>query len=402
MNRMDFTSHLERRGRDALAIDGLGQGSAPDRPDDGFDAIPMWVADMNFPTAASITDAIIARARHPAFGYFSPSEAYFRAIIEWQRRRNGVEDLDAEAIGYENGAFGGMMSAIAAYAAPGDPILLHSPAYIGFTHVLDINGYKAMLSPLVRDAQGTWRMDYADMERRLVEDRIHVAVLCSPHNPCGRVWEQEELRQAMEVFERQGCLVISDEIWSDLTMPGYRHIPTQSVSDDARRRTVALYSPSKAFNLAGLVGSYHIIFDPCMRDRIVSRTKKSRYNGMNVLSMHALIGAYSTGGEEWLDALLPVLEENIDWACCYIRSRFKGVSLMRPEGTYMLFLDCSGWCGEHGRDIDWVLHEGWKVGVDWQDGRPFHGPCHVRMNLALPLDRVQEAFHRLDRYVFGS
>jgi cystathionine beta-lyase len=396
----DFTSHLERHGMDALAVDGLGQGGAPDEPADGFDAIPMWVADMNFPTAPAITEAIIARAKHPAFGYFSPSDEYFKAIINWQSRRNGVEGLTADAIGYENGVLGGVISTLATYAAPGDAVLLHSPTYVGFTHVLDINGYKAVLSPLVQDEQGVWRMDFSDMEKKLAENHIHVVVFCSPHNPCGRVWERWELEQAMELFRKYECVVISDEIWSDLIMPGHVHIPTQSVSDDARRRTVALYAPSKTFNLAGLVGSYHIIFDPCMRDRVVSRTKKSRYNGMNVLSMHALIGAYSNDGEEWLDELIKVLDTNISWACDYIEENFEGVSLMHPEGTYMLFLDCSSWCLKHGRDIDWVLHEGWRVGVDWQDGRGFHGPCHLRMNLALPLDRVQEAFRRLGAYVF--
>ena len=402
MSKFDFVSHLERHGMDALAVDGLGVGEAPDKPDEGFDAISMWVADMNFPTAPSIVDAIVARAKHPAFGYFSPSADYYRAINDWQSRRNGVAGLAADAIGYENGVLGGMMSAIAAYAAPGDPVLLHSPTYIGFTHVLEINGYRAILSPLAQDAHGTWHMDYSDMEKKLEENHIHVAVFCSPHNPCGRVWERDELERAMELFKKHDCVVVSDEIWSDLIMPGYHHIPTQSISEDARRRTIALYAPSKTFNLAGLVGSYHVIYDPCMRDRVVSRTKKSRYNGMNVLSMHALIGAYSHDGEEWLDELLLVLNKNIDWACNYIRENFDGVTLMRPEGTYMLFLDCSSWCAAHSRDIDWVLHEGWRVGVDWQDGRPFHGPCHLRMNLALPLDRVQEAFSRLDKYVFNA
>ena len=400
--KYDFTSHLERHGMDALAVDGLGHGEAPDKPEDGFDAIPMWVADMNFPTAPAITESIIERAKHPAFGYFSPSNEYFQSIIDWQSRRNGVEGLTADAIGYENGVLGGVISTLAAYAAPGDPVLLHSPTYVGFSHVLDINGFKPILSSLVQDEQGVWRMDYADMEKKLAKNHIHAVIFCSPHNPCGRVWEREELERAMGLFEKYDCVVISDEIWSDLILPGYKHIPTQSVSEDARRRTVALYAPSKTFNLAGLVGSYHIIYDSCMRDRVVSRTKKSRYNGMNVLSMHALIGAYSSGGEEWLDELIQVLDENVSWACEYIAENFEGVSVMRPEGTYMLFLDCSSWCKANDRDIDWVLHEGWKVGVDWQDGRGFHGPCHIRMNLALPLDRVQEAFGRLNTYVFNA
>ncbi len=399
----DFTSIMQRKGHDAIALDAIGQGGmAPEAPDEGFDPIPMWVADMNFPTCPAIVDAIVRRARHPAFGYFAPSEEYYRAIIDWQRDRNGVQGLEPAHIGYENGVLGGVVSAISAFAAPGDGVLLHSPTYIGFTHCLEGNGYRISLSPLRLDDQGVWRMDFDDMERRLAEEHIHVAVLCSPHNPCGRVWERWELERAMELFARHDCVVVSDEIWSDIVAPGRHHVPTQSVSEDARRRTVALYAPSKTFNLAGLVGSYHVIYDDYLRDRVTSQASKSHYNSMNVLSMHALVGAYSPEGRVWVDELNRTIADNVAWACDYVDAHFEGVQVSRPQGTYMLFLDCTDWCAAHGRDIEWVERAGWRVGVGWQDGRAFHGPCHVRMNLALPLSRVQEAFRRLDKHVFNA
>ena len=398
----DFTSLMDRRGKDALAVDQLGQGGmAPDRPEAGFDPIPMWVADMNFPTCPAITEAIIERAKHPAFGYFRPSKAYYESIIRWHETRNGVSGLAARHIGYENGVLGGVVSTLASFAEPGDAVLLHSPTYIGFTGCISNNGFRIVLSPLKRDAAGVWRMDYEDMERKIVEHKIHAAVFCSPHNPCGRVWERAEIERAMEIYAKHDCVVVSDEIWSDLILPGHTHVPTQSVSADARERTVALYAPSKTFNLAGLVGSYHIIYNDYLRDRVLARASKSRYNDMNVLSMHALVGAYGPEGQAWVDELVQVLAGNVDYAVGFIGEHFPGVEVARPEGTYMLFLDCTRWCAEHGRDIDWLLHAGWRVGVDWQDGRPFHGPCHIRMNLALPLSRVQEAFDRLERHVFG-
>lgn len=401
--KYDFTSTLERAGHDAIAIDALGTGGlAPDLPQEGFDPIPMWVADMNFPVCPSITDALVTRSQHPAFGYFTPRDEYYQAIIDWQRDSNGVEGLLPEHIGYENGVLGGMVSTLAACAAPGDAVLLHSPTYIGFTRCLEDNGYRIELSPLRRDEQGIWRMDYQDMDRRLEEGHIHVAVLCSPHNPSGRVWERWELERAMEVYARHGCVVIADEIWSDIVAPGHHHIPTQSVSEDARRRTVALYAPSKTFNLAGLIGAYHIIYDDVLRDRVTSIATKTHYNSMNVLSMHALIGAYSQQGREWVGELNQVIAGNADWACNHISHNWPGIVTSRPQGTYMLFLDCTQWCAAHGHDLDWLLRAGWKVGVDWQDGRPFHGGCHIRMNLALPLSRVQEAFARLDKYVFAA
>lgn len=399
--KYDFTSIMDRHGRDAIAVDGLGTGSAPEAPREGFDVIPMWVADMNFPTVPTIPEAIIRRAEHPAYGYFNPTEEYFDSIIKWQERRNGVTGLTAECIGYENSVLGGVISALTAFAAPGDAVLLHSPTYIGFTGSIKNNGYKIVHSPLRKDEKGIWRMDFEDMDAKLKEQNIHVAVMCSPHNPCGRVWERWELERAMEVYRANDCLVISDEIWSDLIMPGYKHVPTQMISEDARNRTVALYAPSKTFNLAGLVGSYHIIYNKYLRDRVTAKGSKPHYNEMNVLSMHALIGAYKPEGYEWVDELCQVLAGNIDYACDYIRRRFEGVEVSRPEGTYMLFLDCSGWCRTHQRTIAQVLKAGWDVGVAWQDGRMFHGPCAIRMNLALPLSRVQEAFERLDKYVFN-
>lgn len=402
--KYDFTSIMDRHGKDAIAVDGLGtrDGFAPEKPEEGFDVIPMWVADMNFPTVPTVPEAIIRRAEHPAYGYFDPTDEYFDAIIQWQEKRNGVTGLRPEHIGYENGVLGGVISALNVFCSRGDNVLVHQPTYIGFTKSLKNSGYNIVHSPLVQDENGVWRMDYADMEKKIVENRIHAAILCSPHNPCGRVWERWELERAMELYQKHDVYVVSDEIWSDLILDGHRHIPTQSVSEDARSRTVAVYAPSKTFNLAGLVGSYHIIYNPWIRERVEKESSLSHYNSMNVLSMHALLGAYQPEGYEWVDELRQVLAENVDYACNYIKEHFEGLEVSRPEGTYMLFIDCTSWCEAHGKTIDEVEQAAWKVGVAVQDGRMFHGPCHLRMNLALPLSRVKEAFERLDKYVFNA
>ena len=391
----DFTSIMDRRGMDALAVD-----SPPGLPKEGFDVIPMWVADMNFPTAPTIPQAIIQRAQHSAYGYFMPRKEYYDAIIRWQKERNGVEGLAPEHIGYANGVLGGVVSALNVLCSKGDNVLLHSPTYIGFTHSLENNGYNIVHSPLVRDEKGIWRMDFEDMERKIADNKIHAAIFCSPHNPCGRVWERWELERAMEIYRKYDVFVISDEIWSDLILGDHVHIPTQSVSEDAKQRTASLYAPSKTFNLAGLVGSYSIVYNRWLRDRMEKESSLSHYNSMNVLSMHALLGAYTDVGQQWLQELRQVLTANVDFACEYIEKYFPGVSVSKPEGTYMLFLDCTDWCEKHGKTIDDVLRACWDVGVALQDGRMFHGPCHLRLNLALPLSRVQEAFDRLHRYVF--
>ncbi len=400
--KYDFTSIIDRHGKDSIAVDIPADTPFLKNvvPKEGFDRIPMWVADMNFATAPTITQALVERAQHPTYGYFDPREEYFSSIIRWHERRNGVKGLTKECIGYENGVLGGVVSALNVFCSKGDKVLLHSPTYIGFTGSLENNGYHIVLSPLKRDGNGIWRMDFEDMEKKLREEKIHTAIFCSPHNPTGRVWEAWELERVMELYRKYAVYVICDEIWSDILLFGHKHIPLQSVSEDARNRTVALYAPSKTFNLAGLIGAYHIIYNPWIRERVEKESSLCHYNSMNVLSMHALIGAYRPEGYEWVDELCQVLTENVDYAYNFILENFEGVTLAKPQGTYMLFLDCAQWCASHGKTIQELLDAGMEYGVIWQDGRPFHGEQCIRMNLALPKSRVCEAFDRLKKYVF--
>jgi len=402
--KYDFTTIMDRRGKDAIALDRVGAkrwGNEPEVPKSGFDFIPMWIADMNFATCPSITEAIIRRVQHPAFGYFDHREEYYEAIINWQSERNGMTGLAKEHIGYENGVHGCVTSAVEVLSRPGDKILIHSPFYIGFYADIEGIGRISVQSPLIQDEDGVWRMDYADMDAKLKENNIHLAIFCSPHNPCGRVWERWELEKAMEVYEANECYVISDEIWADITFAGRQHIPTQMVNDWARQHTVAVYAPSKTFNLAGMTGAYHVIYNKYLRDRITAYASNTHYNEMNVLSMHALMGAYTEQGHEWVDELCQVLEGNAQYSCDYVNEHFDGVQVTMPEGTYMIFLDCTEYCRRTGRSLDQLIKAGWDVGVGWQDGRRFGGACHIRMNLALPFSRIQEAFERLEQHVFN-
>ena len=396
----DFDSMPERHGMDSIAVDSIGLPGAPAGPKEGFSAIPMWVADMHFATCPTVTEAIARRLQHPLFGYFPLSDEYYASIIRWQSGRNGVAGLEPRHIGYENGVLGGVISTLNTLCSRGDTVLLQSPTYIGFTHALENNGYKIVLNPLIQDEQGVWRLDYEDMEKKIREHHIHATIFCSPHNPCGRVWEKEEILRAMEIFEKYGVWVVSDEIWSDILLNGHRHTPTQSVSDYARSHTAAFYAPSKTFNLAGLVGSYHIIYGDWLREREMKEASLPEYNSVNVLSMHALIGAYRPEGAAWVDQLCRVLSDNVNYAYDFILSHFDGVTLRKPEGTYMLFLRCEEWCRRRGKTIDDLLKLGTDVGVAWQDGRLFNDPWGIRMNLALPRHMVAEAFDRLRKYVF--
>jgi cystathionine beta-lyase len=399
----DFETVLDRRGKDAIAVDAVGRlkGFSPDAPKPGFDVIPMWVADMNFPTAKSIQDAIIARAKHPAFGYFQPSKSYYRAIADWHNKRKGVGDVTPEVVTYENGVLGGIVSTLKVFAAPGDAVLLHSPTYMGFTNAVKSNGFQIVHSPLKRDGKGVWRMDPEDMEKKIKAHHIHVAIFCNPFNPCGRVWTKAELAEALAVCEANDVFVIADEIWSDLLMNGHTYTPVQSVNAWAKTHVAAFYAPSKTFNLAGLIGSYSVIYNKTVRQRVRAIGQKTVYNAMNVLSEHALIGAYSDEGADWLSQLLPVLSNNVNFACNYVDAHFDGVTAFRSEGTYMLLLDCTDWLKNHGITQKALLQKGWDVGVGWQDGALFEAPTSIRLNLASPTHRVEEAFKRMDRYVFN-
>ena len=238
--KYDFTTIMDRTGKDSIAVDTIPIPGAEIQP--GYSKIPMWVADMNFATVPTIQQAIIERVQHPAFGYFRPTKEYFDSIIHWQKVRHDVEGLTEEAIGYENGVLGCVSAAVQAFTSVSEAVLLHSPTYIGFTGTMKNAGRRIVHSQLYQDENGVWRMDYEDMDRKIKENNIHVAIFCSPHNPTGRVWEKEEIEKAMEVYRKNDCIVISDEIWSDLILTGHHHIPTQSVSEDAKNRTIAVYA----------------------------------------------------------------------------------------------------------------------------------------------------------------
>lgn len=396
--KYDFTSVLDRAGRDSLAADKIPFEDL--QVEEGFPKISMWIADMSFKTAPPVIAALEKRLQMHNFGYFRPTDEYYNSIISWHAEHKGEQDLKKEYLGYENGVLGGVSSVIRAFSSPGEKILVHSPTYVGFTGTLAALGRPAVHSPLVRDDEGVWRMDFGDMDKKIKANRIRLVIFCSPHNPCGRVWERWEIEKAMEVYSANDCVVISDEIWSDIVMPGCRHIPTQTISEDAAGRTATFCAPSKTFSLAGLVGSYHVIRNPYLADRIAHASELTRYNEVNVLSMHALIGAYSPEGRQWVDEMIETIDGNLQYACDFIDDNFPGVSFMRPQATYMLYLDCSQWCREHGVGIEELLARGVRKGVIWQNGEAFLMKDTIRMNLALPFAQEKEALDRLKKYAF--
>lgn len=400
--KYDFTSIIDRVGKDSTAVESVGikrWGNEPDAPKEGFDFIPMWVADMNFATCPAITDSIRKRLEHPLFGYYMTTPKFYQGIIDWQTSRHGYQDLKPEYISYQNGVHGCITSAMNVLTQPGDCVLIHRPTYVGFAMDIEYQGRTPIYSDLVKDENGVYRMDYEDMDAKLKAYNIHVCVFCSPHNPAGRVWEQWELEKAMEVFERNQCYVISDEIWADITYSGHPHTPSTMVNEWARNHVISIYALSKTFNLAAMCGSYYVIYDKYLRDRISKYAMLTSYNEQNILTMHAFYGAYSQEGHAWVDELNSVLEANCRYVCDFLNS-IDGIEVTMPEGTYMLFPDLTGYCARTGKTQAEILKAGWEVGVGWQNGIPFGGSCHIRLNVALPFSRVKEACDRLAKYVF--
>ncbi len=392
----DFTTILDRKGMDAIAVEAIPFAGAEVK--EGFSRIPMWIADMNFVTAPSVVEAVNKRMEHGTFGYFPARGEYYDGIISWLKTRHGLE-VSKENISSENGVLHSVTAALNAFTSPGEKVLAHAPCYVGFTGAITEAGRALVYSDMYRDENGVWRMDYEDMDRKLKENKIHVAVFCSPHNPTGRVWEKWEIEKAMEVYAANDCIVIADEIWADIVLEGHKHIPTQTISEDAKNRTIACYAISKTFNLAGFCNSYRVVFNKFLKDG----TDKASHGSLHVLSMHATIGAYTDAGARWVDELNHVLTENVNYSCEFIAENFKGVSVARPEGTYMMYLDCTQWLADHpGMELDDLLKLGYSVGVIWQDGRGFKKPNTIRMNLALPTELVKEAMDRLNKYVFNA
>ena len=390
----DFTTRINRQPQNSSKWQGMRKHN-PEVPEG---IVPLSVADMELKNPPEIIEGLKQFLDNRILGYTDAGEDYYTETVNWMQRRHHWT-IDKDWLVLLPGVVTAINVAVRAFVQPREKVAILTPVYYPFKKTIEACGCRTVTSSLINQ-DGVYSINFEDLETKLADPNVKMLIFCSPHNPTGRVWERWEIEEAMEVYKNNECVVIADEIWSDLILKGSRHIPTQSISPDARNRTIAFYAPSKTFNLAGLVGSYHIVFNRMLRDRLEAKSRKSHYNTMNVLSMHALIGAYEAEGYTWVNELCQVLSENVEYAVNHIRDYYRGINVSKPQGTYMLFLDCEDWCEENYKSLDELLKAGWDVGVAWQDGRPFHQEYGIRMNLALPLSRVKEAFERLDEYVF--
>ena len=392
MDRTFFDRNLDRHGTgaykwEAHKVPGPYHTTVPEE-----DVVPMWIADMDFATAPSIVERLLARVQHPAYGYTLPSAEYYQAICDWHKTRYGNDAVKRRHILNHTSVLAGVGAAVEAFTLPGENILINQTTYTGFQSTVKNLGRNLVYSPLVKDEKGLWRMNFEEMEKLISANKISLMIFCSPHNPTGRVWEKWEIENVVNLCAKHGVKIVSDEIWADFVVdPECKHIPTQSVSDVAKEIVTANYAPSKTFNLAGLQGSYSVTYNKQMRDKLDKIGSTTHSNAVSLLTLEACIGAY-TGGAEYIDEMLKYVRENQKLMVDFFNS-CEGIEASLPQGTYVLWVNFEG----TGMDVGVVRDKLREVGVITTDGRGYHGKTYLRFNCACPKANCEKAIKAMKK-----
>ena len=333
MAAFDFDTLIDRKNTNSLKYDFAVERGRP------ADVLPLWVADMDFQAPSCVLEALQKSVAHGIFGYSDTKADYDEAVIGWFSRRFGWE-ARAEWLVKTPGVVFALAAAIRAATRPGDAVLVQSPVYYPFYSVIRDNDRKVVESELVYQ-DGRYSIDFDDLERKISEQQVKLLLLCSPHNPVGRVWTPEELRQIGALCARYDVTVISDEIHCDFAFPEHPHIPFLLACPELADQAVVCTAPSKSFNLAGLQASNIFIPNEELRRRFLHEIDRTGYSQLNTLGLVACQAAY-TGGEQWLDACKAYMRGNLDFLRDYLREHLPQIRLVEPEGTYFAWLDCSG------------------------------------------------------------
>ncbi len=366
------------------------------------DVIPMWVADMDFPIARPITEALRKRTEHAVYGYSYVRNSLLEAVVNRMHQKYNWK-IDPEWIVFTPGVIPALNVAIRAYTHPGDEVIIQDPVYHPFWSAIKQSGCVVASNPL-RFENGRYTFDVADLESKFVSNqgmkpvpsRVKMMILCNPHNPIGRVWKLDELKTIGEIIINNEAIVVSDEIHCELLYKGQKHIPFASISDEFAQSSVVCQGGSKTFNLAGIPASTIIIPNPKLR-RAFSNARSGIVPQPSVFGLVALEAAYREG-DEWLEQVLSYLEKNLQLLERYIAKNIPQISVIKPEGTYLVWLDCRK-LGLDNRSMQVFFREKAKVGLD--DGYIF-GPAGIgfqRMNIACPSTILTEALKRIDQAV---
>jgi len=377
----DFDRIIDRRSTDSTKWRKFDQ-----------DVIPMWVADMDFISPQPVIEALQERVAHGVFGYLDPGLSEFRLVFVERLAALYRWEVQPEDVVINPGVITGFNMACQAVGKPGSGILLQTPAYHPFLRAPENANRTVVRNALVLTDDG-YRMDVDDLAAKAADPRTRMLILCNPHNPVGRVWTLDELREVARVCAEHGTLVVADEIHCDLVYPGQRHIPIASLAPEIAAQTITLMAPSKTFNLAGMKFSVAIIQNPDLR-RKYQRVGADLVGGINLLGPVAALAAYRDG-EDWLEQLLLYLDANRDYLYDYVTNELPGVSMVPPEGTYLAWLDCRE-AGIEGNPCEFFLEVA-RVGLN--DGAIFGkgGQGFVRLNFGCPRSILTEALERMQQ-----
>ena len=385
--KYNFDEVIERRGTDSVKWD------AVERRWGRNDLIPMWVADMDFRTAPFVIDALKKRLEHEVLGYTFACKEWAESIINWLKERHGWE-IREDMLTFTPGIVRGLAFAIHCFTEKGDKVMVMPPVYHPFFLVTQKNEREVVYSPLVLK-DGQYHIDF-DRFRKDVQG-CKLLILSNPHNPGGRVWTAEELKEIAAICYNNGTFVISDEIHADLTLPPYKHYPFATVSEAAASNSLVFMAPSKAFNMPGLGSSYAITVDKDIRERFQTFMEAGEFSEGHLLAYIGAAAAYMHGAE-WLEQMLDYIKENIDFTEEYLKEHIPGIGMIRPQASYLVFLDCRA-LGLPQEKLARLFAE--KAHLALNDGTMFGKPGEgfMRLNVGCPRSVLQKALEQLSAAV---
>lgn len=374
MTRYNFDNVIDRTGTSAIKIDRL------DRVFGRHDLTPLWIADLDFAVCPEITEALLRRLRHPVLGYSEAADGYWQSIIDWNLRRHGF-GIAREELAFIPGVVKGIALAVNYFTTRGDGVVIQPPVYTPFRTVVEGNGRRVIENPLLFDGE-KYTMDLDGLREIVAKEKPRMMVLCNPHNPIGIQWSKETLAELADICHKAGVVVVSDEIHGDLMLAGRKHIPFLSVSPEAKAVGIMLGAPSKTFNIPGLVSSWMVVKNPELRDPFYNWLEVNEFSAPVLISTIGAEAAYNNG-EAWLDQMLAYVEENIDFVTDFCKRNIPGLKVIRPEASFLLWLDFRELHMCHREIMDLLLD---KAHLALNDGTMFgvQGSGFARLNVGTP------------------
>jgi cystathionine beta-lyase len=390
MKKYNFDEVIDRHGSCCTKIDDLRALFGKD------DLTPLWIADMDFKVCPDITEALMQRISHPIYGYSSPTDTYWSSIIDWLDRRHSFK-VTRDELTYIPGVVKGIAFAINYFTRKGDGVVIQPPVYHPFKMVIEGNERTLLPNPLLREGN-SYRMDLEGLERIFAEHHPKMMIVCNPHNPIGLQWSRETLAEVGRLCKQYGVIVVSDEIHGDLMLGGRQHFPFAACSDDCAEVAITLGAPSKTFNIPGLVSSWCVVKNPALREPFFHWLEVNEFNATTFVSTIGAEAAY-THGEEWLGEVMEYIEGNLDALEHYLAEQLPEVKMIRPEASFLVWMDFNGLNLSHEQLVDLVVNH---AGLALNDGEMFGAEGHgfMRVNVATPrkslfaaMDKLRDAVH---------